>query len=59
MNKLGQKHASLNLGSVHGMALTNKQKKRLMKKQKRAAKFAQDDSAEMDDDWESASDEDE
>ena len=35
INKLGQKHAPLNLSTVHGLALTKKQKKNLLKKRLR------------------------
>ena len=38
MNRLGQKHASLNLASVPGLALTKQQKKRLLKKKAREDK---------------------
>eukprot|EP00353_Schmidingerella_taraikaensis_P002140 CAMPEP_0185598308 /NCGR_PEP_ID=MMETSP0434-20130131/81913_1 /TAXON_ID=626734 ORGANISM="Favella taraikaensis, Strain Fe Narragansett Bay" /NCGR_SAMPLE_ID=MMETSP0434 /ASSEMBLY_ACC=CAM_ASM_000379 /LENGTH=68 /DNA_ID=CAMNT_0028227251 /DNA_START=240 /DNA_END=446 /DNA_ORIENTATION=+ len=54
MNKLGQKHKNLNLNKVHGIAMTKAEKKRLLKKKARAEKFAKEQQG-MDDDWVSAS----
>jgi len=61
INKLSQKHSKLSLEKVPGLAMTKAQKKRLLKKQARAEKFAaKERNAEMvDPDWESASSDDE
>ena len=62
MNRLGQKHGSLNLASVSGMAMTKAQKKALLKRkarEERRQKRANTHMAGSDDDWESASDDEE
>ena len=53
LNKLGQKHGNFNKSSVHGMAMTKAEKKRLMKKKARAEKLSKTDMEE--DEWISAS----
>lgn len=60
MNRLGQKHANLNLGNVAGIAMTKAQKKKLAKKKAREqARLLKEGNTEMDEDWESASSEEE
>ena len=55
INKLGQKHASINLSKVTGMAMTKAEKKRLLKKKAREAQRMKQNNTEMDGDWVSAS----
>lgn len=60
MNRLGQKHTSLNYKKVQGIALTKAQKKKNLKKKLREEareKKQKEENGEMDGDWVSASDE--
>ena len=62
MNKLGQKHGSINLASISGLAMTKAQKKALLKKKAREDRREKRANTHMagadgsDEDWESASD---
>ena len=59
INRLGQKHDGLRLSKVKGIAMTQAEKKKLLKKKARADKLKKASMAAEDIDWESASSDDE